>query len=633
MGNVTDQSFAQSNGSGKVLFTDLKNVASLSISGAEAFIENVNFTPVTSKGFLQTEGLSTMNFDIKEGVKGSSLVTVIAEGKRGYANNQVQFTLSVDENSPPRIDAIPDYDVPAGKIFRIPLTGIDDGDEIMDQSITMTAASTAPAVITEYKIKHEKGSPYGTLSFTPVSVQEGIIVSLKLTDDGAGNNSSTTNFTINAYDNFNNPPTAINKGKQTILLSDGLQAINLTGIDDGDGGSQTLTLSASSSNTSIVPDPTVDYTAGANTASINLDRQDIGLATITVTITDNGDNGSNNGNQSYQSIFEVEVLPDPVYGYTFPLTTGSNPADKWIIDAGYTHLSFVDFDGFSDVMKVEFSDKWTFAGLTGTPPEVLDMRDNPYISMYVYPVNRDMDFISWIFDDGNRRNTGEIKRITANSWNQVFFDMRGDALVDEEGVLINAQKIENLLINMHDIFTWPFTNISGTVYIKDIKLGDQAEKAWVNSTCTINPVASYAHLYNAAANQATVNLSGISNGDRKTDNLTVSVNSSNSAVANPAVSSVSPDGTATLTYTPGSIGSTLITLTVSTGGSNDTTTNFKVEVVANEPSSAITVNVNLARTYQTILGPWAMLPEVTIDDEVWAKEFGASAMRLGIINS
>ncbi len=70
----------------------------------------------------------------------------------------------------------------------------------------------------------------------------------------------------------------------------GVQTINLTGISAGGCESQTLTVTATSSDPSLIPHPTVSYTSpGARVplSYIPVGNQS-GTVVITVTVTDNG---------------------------------------------------------------------------------------------------------------------------------------------------------------------------------------------------------------------------------------------------------------------------------------------------------------------------------------------------------
>src|SRR5262249_38074550 len=80
-----------------------------------------------------------------------------------------------------------------------------------------------------------------------------------------------------------------------ILEDAGLQTINLNGISAGGGESQTLTVTALSSNTAVIPHPAVSYSSPNPTGSLSYTPvpNAFGSATITVTVTDSG--GTANG--------------------------------------------------------------------------------------------------------------------------------------------------------------------------------------------------------------------------------------------------------------------------------------------------------------------------------------------------
>jgi subtilisin-like proprotein convertase family protein len=75
----------------------------------------------------------------------------------------------------------------------------------------------------------------------------------------------------------------------------GLQTINLSGISAGPGENQTLTITATSSNPAVIPDPTVNYTNPNATGSLTYTpiANQSGTAVITVKVKDTG--GTVNG--------------------------------------------------------------------------------------------------------------------------------------------------------------------------------------------------------------------------------------------------------------------------------------------------------------------------------------------------
>src|SRR5690606_19667922 len=68
----------------------------------------------------------------------------------------------------------------------------------------------------------------------------------------------------------------------------GPQAVNITAVSPGPGETQDITFSATSSNTTLIPTPTIDYTQGSATATLNFQSPAnlSGTSTITVTVED-----------------------------------------------------------------------------------------------------------------------------------------------------------------------------------------------------------------------------------------------------------------------------------------------------------------------------------------------------------
>src|SRR5437667_9603247 len=74
----------------------------------------------------------------------------------------------------------------------------------------------------------------------------------------------TRTFTV-VVTAVNDPPTLNAIPDPPAILEDaGLQTVNLTGISAGGGETQTLTVTASSNNTALIPNPTVSYIGRAS---------------------------------------------------------------------------------------------------------------------------------------------------------------------------------------------------------------------------------------------------------------------------------------------------------------------------------------------------------------------------------
>jgi hypothetical protein len=82
------------------------------------------------------------------------------------------------------------------------------------------------------------------------------------------------------------------------------QTVNLSGITAGGNESQTLKVTATSSNTALIPNPTVTYTSPSTTGSLSYTpvANASGTATITVTVTD-----GQTTNHSITRTFTVKV--------------------------------------------------------------------------------------------------------------------------------------------------------------------------------------------------------------------------------------------------------------------------------------------------------------------------------------
>ena len=110
---------------------------------------------------------------------------------------------------------------------------------------------------------------------------------MTVNDGQASNNTVVQTFlvTVNAV---NDVPTLNALSPLTINEDPGLQTVALGGIAAGGGETQTLTVTASSSNTGLIPNPAVTYTSPAATGSIDFTpvANANGTATVTVTVND-----------------------------------------------------------------------------------------------------------------------------------------------------------------------------------------------------------------------------------------------------------------------------------------------------------------------------------------------------------
>jgi len=107
----------------------------------------------------------------------------------------------------------------------------------------------------------------------------------------------------------NQPPTLNAITNLTINENAGLQTVSLSGISSGaTNENQTLAVTAFSSNTGLIPNPTVNYTSTNSTGSLTFApvTNAFGTATVTVVVHDNGGT-ANGGVDSVTNTFTVTV--------------------------------------------------------------------------------------------------------------------------------------------------------------------------------------------------------------------------------------------------------------------------------------------------------------------------------------
>jgi hypothetical protein len=93
----------------------------------------------------------------------------------------------------------------------------------------------------------------------------------------------------------NQPPTLNAINNLTINENVGLQTVSLSGITSGaTNENQTLTITAVSSNTGLIPNPTVNYTNTSTTGKLTFTPATNGIGTATITVKVNDGGTSNN---------------------------------------------------------------------------------------------------------------------------------------------------------------------------------------------------------------------------------------------------------------------------------------------------------------------------------------------------
>ncbi len=625
----------------KLFFKDITNASELTVSGADAYIENITVSPIIQSTFSNTAYLI---FDVKEGVEGVGQMTVTAVGGGEYVDNSITFDLNVVTNMAPEIDALSNEELKVGDVTMIPLTGISDGDDNMDQKLSITATSSNQAVVADgdISVDYKHGSPYGMLNIEALAAGS-TDITLELDDNKSSNNTTSIVFSAVAYDNLNLAPT-INQVDDLIPFADGTEkTAMLYGISDGNGDTQTLTFTVTSKNQDIINDASIsvtDLNTAEGTAVLHYTPLSAGTDTLIVTVSDDA---AGTDNAVKETTIEILVKPVEVYatGHDWSLT---KDVDRWGGDSGI-EVEAVQYDG-ADALKVTCTDKWIWGALNFTFRDTsLNLEEHPYVSMDIYSVdNRTLHWL-WFYDDWEithseaHRNDfpsvtspdGKARWAEPNEWTTITFDFSGENEmsrgVDDEPVPINAKRIVRILYNYHDAEgSWPRPpEYSGTFYIRNFRVGDKALAP--DPFATVDPIPDQVMFENPGAQ--TVTVKGLTNGK---DGLPdVSIESLNAGFVSPTIGAVQPDGTAEISYDPGTaVGEAQVVLTVSATGAQTVTDTFLVKTLTKDGLTADGIAIDMSDRHQVMRGIGTYMNKYY---DLYTQEMGATAMRVGIIGN
>ena len=221
--------------------------------------------------------------------------TYAASGMESPFSSEVSYLVPMNVpivNQPPTLNAISSLAMNENAgLQTVSLSGITSGAANENQTLTVTAVSSNTGLIPNPTVNYTSANSTGSLTFMPVVNKTGTAtVTVTVKDGGTSNNIVTRSFTV-TVNVANQPPTLNAISSLAMNQNAGLQTVNLSGITSGAANeSQTLTVTAVSSNTGLIPKPTVNYTSANSTGSLTFTpvANGSGAATITVTVNDGG---------------------------------------------------------------------------------------------------------------------------------------------------------------------------------------------------------------------------------------------------------------------------------------------------------------------------------------------------------
>ena len=150
-------------------------------------------------------------------------------------------------------------------------------------TITVAATSVNHTLLADPAITYTSPNATGSLTYTPVAGQSGsTLVTVTVTDGNASTIQRTFTVAVNAL-----PTLDAIADPAAIAQNSPQQTVNLAGIATG-GETQTLTVTAISSNTGLIPNPTIVYTSPNATGALMYTpvAGQHGTALVTVTVND-----------------------------------------------------------------------------------------------------------------------------------------------------------------------------------------------------------------------------------------------------------------------------------------------------------------------------------------------------------
>ena len=279
----------------------------------------------------------------------TSKIRLYASSGEGPSLMMYEIEIFASFNLPPTIDPVRDQEpVYSDEGTRtILLSGISDGDTSNVQTISVTATSSDPGIVSDPVIMYTQGDSTAVLQWTPGGPEGTATITLTVEDSGnndfGGNNKKQISFEVKVRDPARNYAPSIDNIPDIYAFSLGESyQITLKGITDGDHNqNQELNLSAVTTGNDLIENLDISYIQGDSTGILQFNTtKKSGSTTIYVTLKDAGGTGGG-GVDSIQISVDVIV-------------TEKQDAVQITTDLQQKHQIIEGFGGFG-MEKVEWS--------------------------------------------------------------------------------------------------------------------------------------------------------------------------------------------------------------------------------------------------------------------------------------
>lgn len=284
------------------------------------------------------------------------------------------FKLQVNQvNDAPSFAAIPNQQIPENSPARtVAITGISKGPMEDAQQLTFVVTSGNTAIIENPVIQYNGTGTSAVLSYVAKPNTSGVVTITVIAIDNGSNvapniNSYSSSFQVQVLE-INSPPT-LNVLNNISLLEDAEQQnITLTGITAGPGESQSLNVTANTSNPVFFELLEVAYISPETTGLLQFKSKPnvFGTVQITVTVTDNGSGVSPHVNTITRTFtLVIQPVNDP------PVFT-STPVVVAAINENYVYtVTATDPDGEAITILAPARPAWATLSSSGNGRAIL----------------------------------------------------------------------------------------------------------------------------------------------------------------------------------------------------------------------------------------------------------------------
>jgi hypothetical protein len=608
--------------------TPASNLLVTATSANQALIPNSNLA-LTGTGSPRTLTITPLPNQF-----GNAAITLTVTDSDGVSASTTWTETVNPVNDPPTIDPISPFAVNEDSGARVVnLTGITSGAPNESDTLTVTASSSNTGIIPTPVVSYSSPNPTGTLTLTPVANAFGTVTITVTVNDNTGVNSITTRTFTVTVNPVNDPPTLNTPGPVTINEDAPQQSVSLSGIGAGAANeTDTLSVTAVSSDTSIIPNPTVSYASPNTVGTLNFTPVPTRFGTVTISVTVNDNQPSNN---IVTRNFSVTV--NPVNDFpTLDTITNVNVNED-------APLQTINLTGISSGATNEFDTLTVTASSSNTnliaTPTVNYTSPNPTgtLNFTPTPTRFGSAIITVTVNDGQASNNIITRNftITVNAVNDPptldplgdvnLFEDAGLQVVSLTGITTGATNETDALtvtanssnpsLIPNPTITYGSPNPTGTLQFTPVANGfgsatitvtvndNQPSNNIVRQTflVTVAPVNDPPTLnalspvtINEDAPTQVVNLTGITTGaTNEPDMLAVTASSSNPAIVpDPVVSYTSPNPTGSISFAPlpNASGSVTITVTVNDGQPSNNTITRTFTVTINPVNDPPTLN-------------------------------------------